>query len=380
MKILMTNHQLMGYAGTEVFTYTVAKLLIQKGHEVTVYSPFLGETSKLFGEIGVRVFDTTADLPDDFDLAHIHHNVTAYEIRQRYPNLPIIYVVHGIKHPLEHLPATDLAVSFWLSTSNGIYNHMLNSGIPADKVMLLRNPVDEDKFTPGEPLPETPRKALMISNKVDERTENIIREACSSLGISIQFIGSRFHTVPNEQIPGLIRQHEIVFSLGRGVIETMFCERVPIVFDAEGGDGMVTPENFGEIIKHNFSSRRYKLQFTAAELADEIRKYKPEFGAQLRELALQQFSADSQVERLIGVYEKYIGSPVPELGEQDWRVITSVCEMIDETRRFGFHTRDMVVADLGGLKAYRLFSRLGKLRYVLFPKDSPLLRVLKGSK
>jgi len=56
MKILMTNHQLMGYAGTEVFTYTVAKLLIQKGHEVTVYSPFLGETSKLFGEISVPVF------------------------------------------------------------------------------------------------------------------------------------------------------------------------------------------------------------------------------------------------------------------------------------------------------------------------------------
>jgi hypothetical protein len=378
MKILMTNHQLMGYAGTEVFTYTVAKLLIQKGHEVTVYSPFLGETSKLFGEISVPVFDKTADLPDDFDLAHVHHNVTAYEVRQRYPHLPIIYVAHGIKHPLEHLPATDLAVTFWLSTSNGIYNHMMNSGIPADKVMLLRNPVDEGKFSPGEPLPDFPKKALMISNKVDQRTENIIREACKSLGITIQFIGTRFRSVPNEQIPDLIRQHDIVFSLGRGVIETMFCGRVPIVFDAEGGDGMVTPDNFSEIIQHNFSSRRYKLQFTSETLADEIRKYKPEYGTQLRELALQEFSADSQVERLIDVYEKYVGSPVPELSEQDWRVITSVCEMIDETRRFGFHTRDMVVADLGGVKAYRLLSKVGKLRYALFPKDSPLLKVFKS--
>jgi hypothetical protein len=153
---------------------------------------------------------------------------------------------------------------------------------------------------------------------------------------------------------------------------------VPIVFDAEGGDGMVTPDNFSEIMQHNFSSRRYKLQFTSETLADEIRKYKPEYGTQLRELALQEFSADSQVERLIDVYEKYVGSPVPELSEQDWRVITSVCEMIDETRRFGFHTRDMVVADLGGVKAYRLLSKVGKLRYALFPKDSPLLKVFKS--
>jgi hypothetical protein len=378
MKILMTNHQLLGYAGTEVFTYTVAKLLTQKGHEVVVYSPFVGEIGKTFNEISVCVYDNAADLPDDFDLVHVHHNITAYEIRQRFPHLPIVYMAHGIKHPLEHLPATNLAVSFWVAGSDGIYAHMLNSGIPVEKIRLVRNPVDESNFFPGEPLPALPKKALMISNKVDERTENIIREACGSMGIKIQFIGSRFRAVPNEQIPGLIRQHDIVFSLGRGVIETMFCGRVPIVFDVEGGDGMVTPENFSEIIKHNFSSRRFKLQFTAGALAEEIGKYRPEYGAQLHDLALQEFSAGSQVERLINVYEHAIGKTVPELSAEDNKMIISICEMIDQTRRFGFHTRDLVVEELGGVKAYRLLSRLGKLRYMLIPKDSWVLRVLGG--
>lgn len=377
MKILMTNHQLMGYAGTEVFTYTVAKSLKLKGHEVVVYSPFVGEFSRIFEDIGVPVFDRPEELPDDFDLAHVHHNVTVYEIRQRYPRLPIIYMAHGIKHPLEHLPVTNLAISFWVAGSDGICAHMLKSGIPAEKIQLVRNPVDEDQFSPGAPLPVIPKNALMISNKVDDRTEKIIREACASLGITIHFIGSRFHSVPNEQIPNLIRQHDIVFSLGRGVIETMFCARVPIVFDWEGGDGMVTPENFSEINKHNFSSRRFQLHFTARELAEEIKKYRPEFGVQLRELALKEFSANRQVEKLIRVYEEHVGSPVDELSEEDNRVITSVCEMIDQTRLFGFHTRDLVVDELGGVKVYRLLARLGRLRYFLFPKDSPVVRTIK---
>jgi hypothetical protein len=59
-------------------------------------------------------------------------------------------------------------------------------------------------------------------------------------------------------------------------------------------------------------------------------------------------------------------------------MIISICEMIDQTRRFGFHTRDLVVEELGGVKAYRLLSRLGKLRYLLIPKDSWVLRVLGG--
>ena len=46
------------------------------------------------------------------------------------------------------------------------------------------------------------------------------------------------------RLPVEINEVDIVFSLGRGVIEAMLCGRIPIVFDHLGGDGMVTPIKF----------------------------------------------------------------------------------------------------------------------------------------
>lgn len=50
--------------------------------------------------------------------------------------------------------------------------------------------------------------------------------------------------------------------MGRGALEAMFCERAVIVFDYQGGDGLVTENNFEEIIKCNLSGRRFKSNIT----------------------------------------------------------------------------------------------------------------------
>jgi hypothetical protein len=55
MKILLTNHQLTHFTGTEVFTYTLAKELKRRGHDVTFYSAYIGNLHTLFDEIGVHL-------------------------------------------------------------------------------------------------------------------------------------------------------------------------------------------------------------------------------------------------------------------------------------------------------------------------------------
>lgn len=383
MKILLTNHQLINYAGTEVFIYTLADWLVQKGHQVVVYSAYVGEIREIFDAITVPVFDDVLALPDDFDIAHVHHNIIAYEIRNRFPRLPIVYMAHGIRDPLEHLPVANLEIKYWLAGSDGIYAHMLESGIPANGLEVFHNPVDEQRFFPGDRISSVPKSALVISNKIDEVAENKIRQACRRLGITCQFVGSRFVYVPNKQLPDLIRRNDLVFSLGRGVIETMFCGRVPIVFDAEGGDGMVTPENFNEIIKRNFSGKRYNRHFDVDELVKEIEKYKADYGIQLYQLAREEFSAEKQVDKLISIYEHCVGQQVPRLTNEELHLINSVCEMIGQTRFFSAcdcakHVRQELVYDLGGAKAFRLFRSLGKLRFQVFPENGWLVHAVKN--
>lgn len=382
VKILLTNHQLINDNGTEVFVYTLADQLVQLGHEVVVYSPFLGGIREKFDRRGIPVCDDLTALPDDFHLAHVHHNITAYEVRDRFPSLPILYMAHGIKSTLEHLPQANIGISQFVASSDGIRESMLANGVPADRLEIVRNLVDERLFFPGEALPPQPRRALMLSNKVDPRTELIIREACRQRDIQITFVGARFGRVPNDQIPDMIRASDIVFSLGRGVIEAMFCGRVPIVFDHEGGDGLVTPQNFAEVLKRNFSGKRYQRNITVQELVDEIGLYHQEYGMQLRALATAEFSATRQTEKLLRLYETCLKREVPALTDSETRLIHSICEMIAKTRVYALRkgeglAHERLAVEVGGKKMYRLFHSIGTLRYRLFPEGSTRVRFLQ---
>jgi hypothetical protein len=381
LKILLTNHQLINDNGTEVFVYTLADQLTQQGHQVCgLFAFYRGIREKL--SRGIPVYDDLTRLPMITMLHMCTTTSQAYEVRDRFPFFPILYMAHGIKSTLEHIPQANLAISQFVASSEGIRESMLANGIPADRLALVHNLVDERLFFPGEALPPQPRRALMLSNKVDPQTEAIIREACRQLNIQITFVGARFGRVPNDQIPGMIRASDIVFSLGRGVIESMFCARVPIVFDHEGGDGLVTPQNFSEILKRNFSGKRYQRSFTVQELVDEIGLYRPQYGMQLHALALEEFSAASQTERLLRLYKTCQTREVPALTDSETRLIHSICEMVAKTRVYALRkgeglAYERLAVEVGGKKMYRLFHSIGTLRYRLFPEGSPRVRFLQ---
>lgn len=303
MKILLSNHQLGSFAGTEIFTYTLACSLKSKGHEVQVYSAYLGEISQLFLKKGIPVVDELKYLSDDFDIAHVHHNINAYEIRNHFPNLPMVFVSHGVTPQLEQPPFINLGICKYVAISEEVQKNLKRYGITDEKISIVRNPIDETRYFPRTEIHLQPKNALVISNKIDIVTENTIKLACSELGISYRFVGQRFEYVPNEQLPEIINQHDIVFTLGRGVAESMLCGRVPIVMDVGVGDGLVTPENCAELMRWNFSGRMHRRIFTKDELVQEIKKYHQDYGEQLKQIALEEFSASRQTEKLISFYK-----------------------------------------------------------------------------
>ena len=84
-------------------------------------------------------------------------------------------------------------------------------------------------------------------------------------------IGEEPGAIHQDDLASRLNEADIVFTLGRGAIETMMCGRIPIIFDYQGGDGMVTPENIHELMTCNFSGRLYGRNYRVEEMIDEIK-------------------------------------------------------------------------------------------------------------
>lgn len=342
LHILLTNHHLLSYQGSEVFTFTIADFLIRKGHQVSVYSAYIGPLRKDFEKIGAVITSDLRLLKDqDFDIAHVHHHINAYEIRYYFPHLPIVLLCHGIIF-LENPPPLNLKISQYLATSERVRDSMVTKGVEKEKILIFRNMVDSSKFYPHSAINQRPQKALILSNKIDTKSENIIREACKVLKIKTTFVGSHFQQVDYEQMPLLINEADIVFSLGRGVIETMLCGRIPIVFDYEGGDGMVTPSTITENMTCNFSGNLHNQHYTLEELISILNTYDSRHARQLRQMALDYFAADKQIENLIAIYRTHVNREVEKLSSFNHQLLASIVTSIAETRSYTNHYQALI--------------------------------------
>ena len=338
LRILLTNHHLLDYTGSELFIYTVADFLKRKGHEVTAYSRYVDKIARRLQSIGVRVVQNLDDISGEhFDVAHVHHNINAMEVRHRFPNLPIVFVSHGVLPFLEQPPAVDLRISRYLAVSEEVKENLMARGVNEKSIVVFRNLVDSQRFTPSSRVRAHLQRGLVISSRIDEARENVIKTALSRLDIEAKFVGGRFGEIDPFLLPLYINNADIVFSLGRGVIETMLCGRIPIIYDYHGGDGMVTPDNVGQLMKCNFSGRTHRKEYTAEDLAGEILKYRPEYGEQLRAIALERFDAHARVPDLVQIYRDAMSCDVLTMDSGEMEKLSAFINVIRETRDYSYN-------------------------------------------
>src|SRR3990167_774678 len=134
MKILIGNQTLSLLAGTETWTYTLARQLKKLGHKVQCFSPEFGiisaelenEGIKSFNQIltsGVKPFSFVFEEEPDhqYDVIIANHWPVVKYLREQFPRTPIISTIHGVMHKLddgkdapEH-PAMDAGVNQFVS-------------------------------------------------------------------------------------------------------------------------------------------------------------------------------------------------------------------------------------------------------------------------
>lgn len=228
--------------------------LVRLGHTVHVYTPI---PNTLY-----------PDIPP-FDGGHYHlgllnHSNCLAFLRDKDIDR-IVFTSHGVipqpEHPVEGADVY-VAVSEEVAEANTAY------GVES---VVIRNPIDPFKF-PYSPPSKTLGNVMFLSN-YGWKVEEVIQHA--TVGLKLVRIGGDVR-VPN--IRDYIKEADLVIALGRCVYESLSMGRNVVIYDYQGGDGFVTPENIYLFRQRNCSGRTNRLRYTPEQLRAEIDKYDPSFG------------------------------------------------------------------------------------------------------
>jgi O-antigen biosynthesis protein len=302
MKILLVNHTLDSYAGSETFTYALAVELQRQGHDTVCFSPTLGPLADHLIAEGIRVTDDLATLEDDIDVIHSHHRYESFLAYARFPDKPMILVCHGI-FPWQEQPfRSRLNIFRYVAVSEEVKTHLAeNHSIDSGQTLVIPNGIDLTRFYARKPIEPVPRRALIISNNMPDAQRTVIRRACERLGIHLTLLGGIGISVWN--VEDYINEVDVVFSLGRGALEAMACARAVIIDGYSGADGLVTAENFHPLREKNFSGRARQLEYGESDVVKEIEKYDPSIPHQLLEYVESEHNIQTVAQRYVKLYE-----------------------------------------------------------------------------
>lgn len=275
LRVLLTNAALAERGGTELFLRDVATGLLDRGHAPVAFSPRLGEIAEDLRQCGVPVVDDLAAIGEVPDVIHGHHHLETAAALLHFPTVPAINFCHGwiawLETPLV-LPRVRLHVAVDETTRDRI---VLEHGVPPERVRTLRNFVDTERFRARPPLPERPRRALLMSNFAAEHNYvPPVREACRRAGIAFDAIGSGVGN-PCKRPETVLADYDIVFGVGRSALEALAVGTAVILCARPGIGPMVSDTELDRLYDQNLGFRSLTSLWSVETLEERIAAYDP---------------------------------------------------------------------------------------------------------
>ncbi|MFQ5708118.1 MAG: glycosyltransferase [bacterium] len=284
LNILMGNNTLSLLAGTETWTYTLAVELKRKGHGVSVYSNDLGIAASKLEQAEVPCLATldrngAARNRDGtvFDILIANHHDTITYLHNVFPELPIIATCHGITHYLsdgqrtpEH-PIIDFKVAHHVVVSEEL-QILLKQVYYLDSI-LVRNFVDTRRFCYCKPRSAI-RKILFNSNYsgTDSEVFSVVQEVARYFNAELLTLGQNFERT--WEVEKWLAEVDVVFSMGRGILEAMAMGKVAVCHGRWGTGGIVHAGNVKKLRQRNFSGRHAQGKLESArKIAAEIDRF-----------------------------------------------------------------------------------------------------------
>lgn len=301
MNILIANHFLRQFTGSEIAAIDLAKFFHRKKWDVTLTSfichdPLKKEVEKL-GLNYINLRDITTK--KYFDFVWMHHFTTAEEILSN-GFIDANYFIFSSLSPFEKLELPPLQlekVNIILANSNETKKNLNHLGIDNNSIFVFPNPVLNDFFCKKAILNEEIKKVTVVSNHIPKELNDAIKILEKKIDVEVFGFQGKEKLVEPEDLLG----SDAVITIGRTVQYSLALGIPVYCYDRFGGPGWISPENIEKSSWFNFSGRCCNRKIAAEDIVHEIfSNYKNiKFHAdEMIDYAYKNFSLEKKIEEL----------------------------------------------------------------------------------
>jgi glycosyltransferase involved in cell wall biosynthesis len=262
LRVLLTNNTLSDRGGSELYVRDIALALRRRGHLPVAYSSRLGPVADELHSAGVPVIDDLTRLTQAPDVIRGQHHLEAAAAGLHFPETLAVHACHGWI-PWQEFPLGLASVRRYVAVSQLTRERLVTSGVAPERVAIIPNFVDLDRFGHRRERRARMGKALVFGNAwwLDSPALSAIREACLRTGLDLESAGygvGRPMDRPEDRLPSF----DVVFAVGRSALEAMACGCAVILAEPQGFGGLVTTRNF-----HPGRAANFGLALTAGREA-----------------------------------------------------------------------------------------------------------------
>jgi glycosyltransferase involved in cell wall biosynthesis len=302
MRVLITNIILADRTGTEVVTLELARGLARLGHQVAVYTPEAGQSAEALMRDGIAVTSRVEDIPFKPDIIHGHHNLAVAPALARFPDVPALLVSHDVMQAYDR-PMLSPQIARFFAVDEINRERVLRETASLERVDLLPNAVDLERFRPRAPLPERPQRMLLVAKNHEHIVA--VRRAARQAGLPLDEIGPAVGRVV-EDFHTRLENFDLVFASARAALEAMAVGCAVVVVDGRGLAGLATADQVDAWRSNNFGLSLLTRTPTTEVLLTEIARYDPRdaavVSARIREVA----ALSTHLARLEEIYREIL--------------------------------------------------------------------------
>jgi glycosyl transferase family 4 len=317
LTVLITNNTLANRAGSELYVRDIATALLKRGHTPIAFSTALGDVARELREATIPVIDSLDALTAPPDIIHGQHHVETMMALLHFPSTPAIYFCHGWI-PWEEAPPRFPRILRYVAVDYTCRDRLvLENAIPKERVSVLLNFVDLERFKPRAPLPSRPERALIFSNEANEHTNvGDVRDACERAGIALDVIGLSSGK-PSGEPENVLGNYDVIFAKARSAIEAMSVGAAVVLYDGRGLGPMVRTRELERLRQLNFGIRALSESISVDAVAREIGKYDASDAALVSQRMRATAGREAVVDELSSLYKKVIAEHAAQ-GRRDW--------------------------------------------------------------
>jgi len=367
LRVLITNTWLDHRAGSELYVRDLASSLIARGHTPIVYSPILGAVAREIRLATVPVVDDLASVGAPPHVIHGHHHLETLTALLRFPGVPAVSLCHGWL-PWQEAPPSFPRVRRYVAVDQTCRDRLVfEHGIPEERVRVLLNFVDLERFVPRRPLPTRPARALAFGNSralafgngaSEEAYLPALREACTRAGLTLDVVGLGTGSVA-ESPEALLGSYDVVFAKARAALEALAVGTSVVLCDAFGAGPLVTSAEFDRLRALNFGIRTLQTPVTVEHVAAEVARYDAADAARVSSRVRAEAGREATVDELVAIYREVIAeqNTAPPAD-----AVAEAVAAADSLRRLGGIFRAEIAAIESHLRANR--EELGRRKSI----------------